>query len=132
MGEAGHWLSKDWDTGHLCPVKKTILLVNTRFNKERTKVANLATYFWIVYVPILRDIHRKIFEKSSKTGEIPFDGASNNYDTWKNWIFLFQAQKRGGLGVITGLSPHILGIFFRGYLSAPMDQIQYSEIYIIA
>ena len=75
--------------------KKTILLVNTWFNKERTKVANLATYclspearatalgwalfFLLLYVPILRDIYGTIFEKSRKTGIIPFYGTINNY-----------------------------------------------------
>ena len=75
--------------------KKTILLVNTWFNKERTKVANLATYclspearatalgwalfFLLLYVPVLRDIYGTIFEKSRKTGIIPFYGTINNY-----------------------------------------------------
>ena len=75
--------------------KKTILHVNTWFNQEITKVANLATYclspearstalgwalfFLLLFVPILRDIYGTIFEKSLKTGIIPFYGTINNY-----------------------------------------------------
>ena len=83
------------EASHPHSVKKTILHVNTWFNQEITKVANLATYclspearstalgwalfFLLLFVPVLRDIYGTIFEKSRKTGIIPFYGTINNY-----------------------------------------------------